>query len=48
MLIVTGILSLTYDKDQDDVIVGIAREITDGNDRLAIDDDSRWRMIDTV
>lgn len=48
ILITCGILTLTYVKDIDDVVVGMARVSNHDDDVLAIDDDTLWGMIETI
>jgi hypothetical protein len=48
ILITCGILTLTYVKDIDDVVVGMARVSNHDDDVLAIDDDALWGMIETI
>lgn len=47
VLVSSGVLSMQYNAECDDVVLGLARSVV-GRDDLAIDSDEVWSFIDTV
>ena len=48
ILIVAGIMSITYNHEKDDIVLGLARGFIHDSDILSIEKDDLWEMINTL